>query len=500
MALPKTHTRAAVALLSALMLLTGVSEAEDAEAETATVAQEKSGWISGRFDMGIDARHTDYDSDVELEQYLLLDINPPKLEKLSIRGALWTIEDVDGREHPTSTLRGLNDASSGSVRARLLYFYVQAEDFWGDSTLRIGRQRILESPIFNRVDGIYFKKRTANWDGYAFAGARASVYDDVHNDHVLGGGLTYRGLPKTRVALDLFYGEERRDDEVRPGLAALLLGTGFPRRVKRQIDDRQISLSVSHQVTPKNHLFGRYTWHGGSSDELEVSATGVFSQGDVVYDLSYRKRLNLLADRTGNTTGFYRVLGGLDEYDDIQGALHIPLGERYAASFELQWHDTRNGGGQANRDYKRFALLLSGTDLGPGLDAEIALEHWDVSEGSSTFAVTGEVAKEWERLDVVLGADYERYQDRLRIYRGTPLGISYILNFINPSLFPRYNPLVQFFDVRAVDYHENIYSFYLRAGYELGTKRSVWAEVSYEEDDGPDSPYWRLQAEYSIRF
>lgn len=504
MALRKLQAQAA--LLAALLVVAGgigAQETAEAAADAATEeaeAKTSTDWIDGRLDLGLDARRTDRDSDVELEQYLSVDIQPPKYEKLSIRGAVWTIEDVDGRESSTSILRGLNDASSGSARARLLYLYLEAEEVWGDSTLRLGRQRILESPIYNRIDGLYFKKRLSTWDWYAFGGARASVYNDVHNDHVLGGGLAWRGLPKTRIALDLFYGEENRDDQVYRSPLSLLFNAPYPRRIKSYVDSRQIVLSVSHQVTPKHHLFGRYTWHDGESDELEMSATGVFSKRDVVYDLSYRKRLNLLADRTNDVTGYYRVLGALDEYDDLQGALHIPVAERYAVSFEVQWHDTSNDTNYGNRDYDRYALVLSGEDLGPGLNAEVALELWDVSDGESTWAITGEVSKEWERLELALGADYERFEDRIILHRPEVLSFSKLLNFLNPALFPRYNPLVPFLDRRVLDYHENIYSFYLRADYDLTDRQALWAELSFEEDDGPDSPYWRLQAEYSIRF
>jgi hypothetical protein len=501
MALRKLHTLAA-ALTAALLLATGGVGAQETppEAEGEIESEAKVDWIDGRLDVGIDARRTDRDSDVELEQYLSVDIKPPKYEKLSVRGALWMIEDVDGRESGTSTLRNLNDASSGSVRARLLYLYLEADDILGDSTLRIGRQRILESTIYNRIDGIYFKKRMETWDWYAFGGARASIYNDVHNDHVLGGGIGWRPLATTRIALDFFYGEEHRDDEVRLTPLAWLLRAPYPRRVQSHIDSRQVALSVSHQIALKHHLFGRYTWHEGDSDEFEISATGVVTARDVVYDLSYRKRLNLLTDRTSDVTGYYRVLGALNEYDDIQGALHVPLNDRFTLSFELQWHDTDGDRDLGNRDYERYALVLGASDLGPGIDAELALELWDVSDGESTWAITGEVSKAWEALELTLGADFERFEDRIVLHRPEARNIARLLNVLNPAVFPRYNPLVPFLDTRTLDYHENIYSFYLRADYALDEKQSLWAEISFEEDDGPDSPYWRFQAEYSIRF
>lgn len=477
---------------------------DDSEAVTkgAAASAKPNVWYKGRFNAEIDARSAGGDTDIDLSQTLSLDITPPKYPKLRIRGLLWLNEDLDS-DHDNSALADLDDAYDASVRGKLLHLYVELDDVWGDSTLRIGRQRILESPAFNRVDGIFFKKNYGKWDWYAFGGARASVYDDAHDDLVLGGGVSAWVTPETRIALDGFYGEEDRSsgNEVYRFPWHDWFGYGFPRRVKTETDSRQIALTVMHYLTPRHSLFGRYTLHDGDSDELQLTATGVFSKQEVVYNVSYRRRLDLLEDRANDVTGFYRVLGVWDEYDDLLATVHVPLTDKLTIGVEGQIHeshgDNRNN---ANRDYWRAALVVGVDELAPNLDLTAALEYWDVGEGEGVWAVTGEIVRSWERWKLTLGADYERYEDRVVEYRPEYFWTHQALAVFVPGYFFGALPWYRLLDIDVVETHENIYTLYGKVDYKLRDNQDIWMRVTFEEDDGPDSPYWRVQAGYTIRF
>ena len=55
-------------------------------------------------------------------------------------------------------------------------------------------------------------------------------------------------------------------------------------------------------------------------------------------------------------------------------------------------------------------------------------------------------------------------------------------------------------DTGVVETHENVYMVYAETEREIGETQKVSWRVSYEQDDGPDSPYWRFNAMYRIRF
>ncbi|NIA13973.1 MAG: hypothetical protein GWP08_07820, partial [Nitrospiraceae bacterium] len=401
-------------------------------------------------------------------------------------------------------LRDLNDASGADVRVRPLYLYVEVDDLWGDSTLRLGRQRIVEGAAYNRIDGLYFKQRHLVWDWYVFGGARATIYDDALSDLVLGGGVSYRPGRGTRLSLDAYYGEERRggSDEVRRPFWYDLLGLSFPRRVDEDLDDWLVSLSVWQEVTPHLRVFGRLDLQDGSANELLLTATGYVPPWDLTYELSYRSQLNSLGDRVNDLTGFYRTLGVYEEYDNFLIALHKALSEKVAVSVEAEFHDAENDYWEsANRDYNRYALIVSAQPLVKNVGATVALEKWDVGDGEGTWAVTGELTKSWDSVALTVGADYERYEDRITYYNAPLLPLTRLARSIIPGLYPGgYMPAVQIFDQWVVHTHEDIHSVYAKLRWNVCPDHEATAGITYEEDDGPDSPYWRVQAGYSIRF
>lgn len=503
------HTGILGGLLVCLLLFAGSGIAEEDEAAAAMESSERlSGgrdWISGRFDAGIDAIRASGSSDLNLDQTLRLNIDPPDHPRLHLRGLYWFHQDLDSDERSTSSLRDINDASSSDVRARILISYLQVDDLWGKSTLRIGRQRVEEGAAWNRFDGVYFNKQAGQWQWYVFGGMRASIYRDAHNDLVAGGGISFRPDARTRISLDFYYGEDNRrsSENITPGLSARLLGYNFPRPVKQNISDTYTSFSLWRNLSENHNVYGRLTLHDGDLDELLLNLTGYWPGADLSYDVAYRGRFRTAADRVADISPFYRVMGAYEEFDDLLLALHKPLSERFNLSLEAQFRDTRQGDWpQYNRDYKRYAAILDIDPLFKDARGSLALEKWDVSNGESTWTLTGEITRRWpkERIEATLGADYARYEDRITVYN-RPLGqLDKFLVVFAPGYYAGYNPIIFLFDQYAVTMHEDIYSIYGKMKWDFRENQNISLGITYEMDDGPDSPYWRVQAGYSIRF
>lgn len=460
-------------------------------------------WYKGRIGVGLDTAWADDESDAVLDQTLELSITPPDLRWMRFDGSLWLQEDLDGEEPPYSTLRGIQDSYDSDVRAMLYQLNVSMDDLWGDSVLRIGRQRILEGPAFNRVDGVYFKQFLPQWDWYAFAGWRASLYEATFADTVAGGGASYRPTRATRIALDLYYGEEdrTRGESVNRGPLANLLDWDFPRRVERDLSDTLVSLSMYHDFPHNIHGYGRLNWQDGDFDELLLNVTGFVPTWDVTYEAAYRRRTQAAYDRVQDLPHFYRVLGEHAEYDNLTLAVHKAFAERYATSVEFELNDAdEDDWWQGNRDYTRYGLYLAATPLIEKIDAELGFERWDTNGGEGTWAVVGEVARTWGPVRMALGADFERFEDRLVEYRPWlwPLHDTWVR--VNPFAFQGYAPIVRLFDTYAVQTHENLHTVYVEGGWSLRENQDVNLRVSYEEDDQPESPYWRVEAAYELRF
>ena len=434
---------------------TGMIDAQESDPEPSWKE-----WFTGELQLGLDAARSSRDGDITLDQVLRLKIDPPKHERFHIRTTLWTIEDLDGREDPTSTLRRLNDASGSSVQARLLSLYLEVDDVGGDSTLRLGRQRITDGVVYNRIDGAYYKLRGARWEGYAFGGARASVYEDAHEDLATGAGLSVRLPTKTRVGVDFFYGADERRR----------LGSS-------DLETSITSVSLYQALTSRHSIFGRATWNATDIDELRFSVQGFFTESEIVYTLSYYNRLSTLTERATDVSDFYRVLGEFNQFQDVHALVDIPITKRFGLGLEAQVHDAENASLQSgNRDFQRYGMSLDFYDLRGHYDTSLILDYWNADFGEGQWTVTGEVSREWERTKTTLGIDYDRFEDR-------------VTNF---------DPTLQ--SVLFVETHENIYSFYVKVEHEINEQHRVRVRALFEDDDGPDSPYWRLRAEYTLSF
>lgn len=208
------------------------------------VAEEKSSSpLSGDIELGINARDTDFDRDLELEQVLRLRYDPAERENIRFRTTLWAIEDLDGHEDPSSPLAGLNDSEDSAVDGRILSLYLEIDGERDDHRFRLGRQRISKSVAYNRIDGGYFEFSRKHWSFYSFLGVRASVYESRNNDLSSGGGVTWTPIQSTRVSVDLFHG----DDERRR------FGGG-------DIESTLTSVSMRHAFNARHSFFARGTW------------------------------------------------------------------------------------------------------------------------------------------------------------------------------------------------------------------------------------------------
>lgn len=474
-------------------------DGESAEAEAPAPTR----WVRGEFDAGFDGVWAD-GSDLNLNQSLRLRVDPPQWDSVRFRGAVWAHQDLDSDESRNSVLRDVNDAWDSDFRVRVLTLYAEVDDLLGSSTLRIGRQRILEGAAFNRIDGAYFKQRHARWDWYVFGGVRASLYDDDWDDPVYGGGASVQMANTTRVALDAYYAEEHRDesDVVYRWRPFDLFRRPYPRRVREDIGDNVYALSVWQDITANIRLFGRFTLHDGDGDELLLDLTGYAPSWDLSYQLTYRRQMDTIEDRVNDLTGFYRILGPFDEYDNVLAAVHKSLTDKLVLSLEIEAHDSRSDTTAfgTNRDYIRYAGILSATNLIPDTESTLALERWAVSGEEETWAITGEFTKHWGRLSTTLGADYQRYEDELVRYSPYPFWTNRAIVAAVPGLFTNYTPLVYLTDTWRVTTREDIYSVYTQFKYAVTENQDVRARVRYEEDEGPESPYWRVQADYAIRF
>lgn len=503
----KVAVRLSLALMLALCLAPCLATAQEAEepvdppdAEPPTLEEAAAKWLSGRYEAGADLAFSDDDSDLDLTQTLRLEITPPDHPRLRVKSLLWLNANLLGDVDADSALRDINDSSSSDLRARLLDLYIEYDDLWGDSTLRVGRQRILESLTTTRVDGVYYKQRHRGWDWYVFGGAQASLYYDRHDDLTLGGGASWMPGPKTRLAVDALYAEEDHDGVYR-GVVRELLGLRYPYRVETDLDDTLVAFSAWQRVTDNVSVFGRLTLKDGELDELLLRANGYVPSWDLTYEVDYRNRFKRAGDRVNDITAYYRILGYYEQYQNFLLALHKPLTEKVTLSLEGEIRDSDDTDWlTGNRDYQRFAVITDVDELAKDTDVSVALEYWNVTDGEGVWAITGEASRTWDKLRVTVGTGYERYKDRYIEYNPWPYRINLGLLSWVPGYFLANNPLVWITDTWAVETREDIYTVYTRANWAFKEDQDLNAGITYESDDGPDSPYWRFEAGYSLQF
>lgn len=443
--------------LCAILLISGLVWAED------TPNPPLNEWVSGDLALGLYTGYAEDDRDVEMDQFLRLNVDPPKHERLHVRSTLWFSEDLEGNESPTSPFRGLNDTSDTWVTTRVLSLYMEYEDEKDDARVRVGRQRIRDGVAYNRIDGVYLSTKHGDARFYGFFGARASIYENSHEDVSTGVGGSWLVLPETRASLDIFYGDDER--------------RRFSGMAEDDLQSTLTSLSLYHLLATQHHLFGRATWHESDLDEFRLTAQGVVADEDLFYTLSYRKRVSTLAERPTDFPQFYHIVGELNGYEDVQGVFGVPITDRIELGLEAQIHDAENSAlSTANRDYTRLGFSVDISEVATHYDVQVILELWDAAQGESEKTISGEVSREWEDTRIAVGLDYDRFQDRIR----------------------QYDPLDQ--DDFFVESRDDIYSAYLKVKHKLDESQTVRVRASVEEDDTDDAPIWRLRAVYVLDF
>lgn len=479
-----------------------------APAEPVTPAEDapetpKHDWVHGGFETGFDAAWDDSGSDLELYQILRLRVTPPGTPKLQIHSTTWLTEDLDGDEARYSTLYSVDDTYGGAVRARVLDLYLQADDVLGGAQLRVGRQRILDGPLYNRIDGLRLRWDKPRWDAYFYAGSRASLYEDPFRDFVVGAGAGYRFLTDTRVGLDMFYGEEDRnsDEIVRRGWYGSLLGLRYPRTVETRVEDKTLGLTLHHRFNENHWLDAQFLLHDDGANEYSMDLTGLIARWDLTYLLNYRFQFDRVTDRVNNLTGYYRILGDLAQYHHVHAGVQRPINKVLTLGLEGDVHVASDEGYyNANRDYFRLATVLSAKDIGKGVGFNVALEHWNASGNDGSWTVTGELNRKWKAFDWGFGVNYEQYRYEYVDYDPWPKWLKTGAVLALPGLYPSFSPLVALNDTNKVVAREEIQTVYTRFAWKIDERQQLSSRLSFEKDDGPYAPYWQLRVSYEIEF
>lgn len=480
-----------------------VTEADAPAAETVPDGEQPTlvkRWYRGSFEAEVDGVSAGGDGDLDFSQYLRIDADPPQYPRLHLRGSLWLHQDLSSERGKSSALRDINDASSSDVQVKLLYLYADLDNVLGDnSVLRVGRQRIQEGAAYNRIDGLYLKKRQGQFEWYTFIGARASVYRDTSDDLVLGGGAAYLPTTHTRIALDGYYAEESRYgvSKSRPRF----LQVGYNRPIASEINDSKVTLSVWHNFGMNTRAFARMGMLGSNLDEMALSLNGYIPRLDLLYDIDYRQLFDTVGDTTADLSPFYQILGQYREQQTLYIGLHRPLTKRVTLSLEGEFRNAKNDDFYSgNRDYVRLGTVLYVENAFKGFDLSTSVEYWDVSSGEGTWTLTGEISRKWEKVDWRAGVDFVRYKDRVVEYdRNAALLDAALVAFV-PGVYPGFSYFTQANSTRVVDTRENVYSIFTDLDWSFSEGQNVFVKLSFEEDDGPDSPYWRVRAGYRIRF
>ena len=490
---------AACALLSPCYAQVDADEnAEQSEGDAAKK------WYRGSLDLSLDFWASEHHTDIMMDQVLRLEITPPKNDRLVIRGALWSTEDLDGHESTTSSLRGLKDAYGAAVQVKVLHLYAEFSDIFDGADLRIGRQYITQSPVYPRIDGLYLRQRQEYWDWYVFGGARASIYRDAHKDLSTGGGIGAWATRKTRLSLDWFYGRDdrRQSETVSRGPLAGLLDWVYPREIDGTVDSFLLAFTVDHQLGPRHRLRGRFTMHDGASDELLLSAAGFLGAREAVYDITYRRRFDAIEDRANDATGYYRLLGTQDEFDDISASFHIPLAEHHELSLDAQYHNSHGQSGfePYDQDFWRLGATWVTREIWPGIETTATVERWDadLDEGSWLGALT--VAKQWERTRATFGASYETYRYRVYEYDTRYQLARQLANLLIPGVYTGYQPLVSYLDTSRVHVTDDVISAFAEVEHQLSPRQRLFLRLNYEHFDDLDGPIFHAEVRYMLQF
>ena len=505
---------------------TADTPAAPAETPAEPEAAKSQKWFSGEFDAGFDGIWSRDNREIDLDQTLKLNLEIPGYDKLHVRSMFLLDEDIDSDDDRNNPLRDFDDNEDDDISADVLYLHLDIDDVWGDSQMRIGRQRIQESPFAARIDGLYFKQNVGAWDWYVFGGWQASLYDQSFDDPAAGGGVAWQVSANTRVALDAYWLEEDRihyTHYYRPRLRDLLYDD-YPRELDNEVDDSVVSLSIWQAITQNLRLMARLDVHDGSRTELTIQATGYVPAWLLSYELTYLVLYGDIEDRASSLTSFYRILGPENSYDDVLLVLHRPLTKKITLTLEGEvrevdhesprwgsnyWNQAYEYPDKTNQDFVRYAAILSADDLVWGLDGNISFGYWDIDEFDDSWNVGGEIGKSWDEFTVTFGAEYRHYETLDTVYNIWPYARNQFRRSL-ASLGGNTSPLDTFYydsnftvrlrDVKPVGYSDGIIAISLEGKWAYTQNQSLSLGVTYEDDDTDDAPYWRVRAGYRIEF
>lgn len=480
-------------------------------------------WASGRFDASFDGIWSDSHESLDLDQTLQLNIDPPEHDRIHLRSLFWLRQDL-GSDDVSSPLRDLDDSFDSDFHADIVYLHLDVDDLWGESTLRIGRQRIVDGVAYNRIDGVYFRKEMPRWQWYAFAGWQASLYDHAFDDPAFGGGASFQLTSSTRLAVDAYWVEEDRihfNEYYRRRLSDWLY-RDYPRGLDHSLHDSSIAVTLWQSLTDNIRFMGRFEWLDTDGQRLTLQTTGYIPALDLTFEVRYRRLFDELEDRASDLTSYYRILGPQQEYQELRIVLHRPLTERLALSLEGEFRDTDNHypgpdssywdraydfADKSNQDFKHYTATLSADKLPWGLEAMLFTEYWDIEDFDDTWQIGGEVTKKWDEFSLTLGAEYSSYDDyytRYNFWPGWQNQLRRALFSTNTSSLSTFyynnNFTVNLRDVVPVNAGEDIYSIFAEARWAFTKNQELRANVTFEEDDSDESPYWRVRAGYTLKF
>jgi len=498
-------------------------QAPPADTKAMEPATPRRRWISGQIEASVDAISSESEDSIDLDQMLQLNIDPLSNEKLHLRSLFWLREDLESIDEQ-SPLRDIDDSFSGDVHGNVVNLHLDIDDLWGESILRIGRQRINEGTAYNRLDGIFFKKELTRWQWYVYAGWQASLYDHPFDDPALGGGAQFQLSPATRLAVDAYWIDEDRlhhPDAYRWRIANWFY-RDYPREVERDIHDSSIALSIWQKVTENIRFMGRFEWLDAESHRLTLQTTGFIPALDTSFEVRYRQLFETIEDRASDLTSYYRVLGPQRQYKELRIVLHRPLTQRLSLSIEAEFRDAdseeprdrTSAWNQAyfyvdksNQDLQHYSATLTAEKLPWNLEASLYGEYWDIDNFDDSWQFGGDITKRWDAWSLTLGAEYVSYDDYTTRYNFWPSFRnelrSAFLALNNSSLSTFYydnNFTVNLRDVVRVDAGNDIVSVFAEARWKIDSNQDIHASVSIEEDDSEDSPYWRVRAGYTRKF
>lgn len=396
-------------------------------------APEESGLpIHGTLQTRYRGRKTGDAEDHDFYTTLTLDVGDPDRNAFTghFMGRGWW--DMGG-DDPNEQFTGLDDRQ-GAVNSNIYYAYVDAERLESFETLRVGRQRIWETPAFVTFDGVRAEPRTSGaWKLGAYVGRRTQYYDRSSPDDAVG-GVYGEAQPWDggRLRLDYMYLE----DEARLGADQDdLIGVGL-----RQFLGEELTLE------------GQYTALEGQSRDVRLRAHYLEPTSDLLLHLNYYYLLEPQSEQALELDPYFSSLTRYSPYHQVSllGSKGLSEHTSLDVGLEQRWLESSSDEGEFNHEFGRWYLSTIFSDVAhEGLDLTLTADVWD--DDQQTVQTWGaDVSQEvGERIDASLGSYYSLYKYDLFVDRE----------------------------------RDNVRTYYSKLRYEQSDSLSFDIELNYENDD-----------------